>query len=452
MQRHFKDAILNELAERANVAQFVSFDPHKNQRFVRIRGCAVNQGFSRPADALDALLSRSPEQRINIRSFHPDQPQGHEFVYGLRSIEKAIEAVDRLTSTGLYVIANETVDVNDGGVSGVVHGDAMEFAPGGTPRVVEAEGIVSVRRRVGERILEWVYGFRPRIEVAEGVRVEFSIHPVRRGYRSEHTIVWEMQECPTYACCPFLTWPNRFSEMLGDKAFGLLVAASLGVRVPRTTVLCRSLRPFTFGDATGADVVWVRTCPSIPEPGMFPTVRGWTDPFRLLEQVPDRERIASVLVQEEVPARYSGAALMSADGSVIIEGVAGFGDDLMLGRAQPVSLPTIVQEAVASTYSLVTEQIGTVRAEWVYDGAEVWLLQLQPESALSTGATIVPGTPEREIDFRVADGLSGLRELATLLRGKNIGIRLRGRVGVTSHIADVLRRERIPSRILPNGD
>ena len=46
----------------------------------------------------------------------------------------------------------------------------------------------------------------------------------------------------------------------------------------------------------------------------------------------------------------------------------------------------------------------------------------------------ISGTPEQEIDFDIAEGLNGLRELVGLLANKNIGIRLLGRIGVTSHI------------------
>lgn len=134
---HFKDAILNDLADRANVAQFVSFNPSGNQRFARVRGRLPNGLFRSVEDAISTLLIQSPEGRINIRSFHPSRPQGNEFLYGLIAVEAAISAIKRLTAQGLFVIANETVDVNDGGVSGVVHGNVMEFAPGATPRVVE---------------------------------------------------------------------------------------------------------------------------------------------------------------------------------------------------------------------------------------------------------------------------------------------------------------------------
>ena len=46
-------------------------------------------------------------------------------------------------------------------------------------------------------------------------------------------------------------WPNRFSDMLGDKTFGLIMADQIGLYVPRTMVLNRSVAPFTFGEPTG---------------------------------------------------------------------------------------------------------------------------------------------------------------------------------------------------------
>ena len=45
-----------------------------------------------------------------------------------------------LAADGYFTIVNETVDTADGGVSGVVLGDIMEFAPLDTPRGVEKPG------------------------------------------------------------------------------------------------------------------------------------------------------------------------------------------------------------------------------------------------------------------------------------------------------------------------
>jgi hypothetical protein len=348
----------------------------------------------------------------------------------------------------LFVIVNETVDVNDGGVSGVAHANVVEFAPGETPRVVENGSIVSVGRNVAESLLRTVYGFAPALPKQPDLRVEFSIHPVRRGFAREHTIIWEIQEVPTDYLSSTPKWPNAFSQFIGDKTFGLLLANSVGLRVPRTTSLCRHVAPFTFGEPTGSDVKWLRTCPETPEPGFFPTVRGWADPFALM-QAAGNERLASILIQDEVPARFSGALLTDRHGRPIIEGVTGFGDDFMLGRVGPSQLDTRLVERLEELHARLLGYVGGIRAEWAFDGEAIWLIQVQQEAAVSSGQTIVPGETESEHDFDVSLGLSGLRELIELIRGRRIGIKLIGNVGMTSHIADVLRRCKVPSRIVP---
>ncbi len=83
--------------------------------------------------------------------------------------------------------------------------------------------------------------------------------------------------------------------------------------------------------------------------------------------------------------------------------------------------------------------------------SDVWLIQVQQETAVSSGQTIVPGETESEYDFDVSLGLSGLRELVELAKDRPIGIKLIGNVGMTSHIADVLRRYKVPSRIVPKA-
>ena len=445
--QHFKDARLDELATFGNVAQFVSFGPDLRQRFSRMRGVESNRLFPSLGSAISALLERSPERRINIRSFKPDDPQGHEFIYGIESVDLGESHARRLTSAGLYVIVNETIDVNDGGVSGVVHGNLVEFAPGETPRVVETGRIVSTTRDIAKRLLETVYGFTLAFPQEMELRVEFSIHPVRRGFADQHTVFWEMQEISPGQVTPILKWPNAFSELIGDKAFGLLFANAIGLPVPRSTVISRNLEPFAYGDLTGNDVKWLRTCPRIPEPGFFPTVRGWTDPFRLM-QTNGHERLASILVQDEVSARFSGALLTDVRGEPIIEGVIGFGDDFMLGRVGPAQMEPALIDRLRELHMTLARYVGGVRAEWAFDGQVVWLIQLQQEAAMSSGQTIVPGEVGFEHTFDVSRGLSGLRELVELVRGRSEGIKLIGNVGMTSHIADVLRRNKIPSRII----
>jgi hypothetical protein len=450
--QYFKDARLNQLTKFGNVAQFVSFGPDLKQRFSRVSGFEPNHCFLEAREAVKTLLDRAPERRVNIRSFKPDDPQGHEFVYGIDSADIAEEHLRRLTASGLWVIVNETVDVNDGGVSGVVHGNIMEFAPGETPRVVETGRIVSVSREVGERLLQTVYGFIPALPKEPELRIEFSIHPIRRGFGGEHTIIWELQEVPANHLAAIPKWPNAFSEFIGDKVFGLLLADVVGLRVPRTMVMCRNLVPFAFGDSTGSDVKWLRTCPRTPEPGFFPTVRGWTDPFKLMQSVEGQERLPSIIIQDEILARFSGALLTGRDSKAIIEGVIGFGDEFMLGRVGPSQLDTRLVKRLEELHASLVHYVGSTRAEWVFDGETIWIIQLQQEAAISAGQTIVSGEVESELEFDISRGLSGLRELIELVRGRPVGIKIIGNVGMTSHIADVLRRQRIPSRIVPKTD
>lgn len=244
---HYKDAILDVLGEAGNVAQFVSFSPSLEQRYSRIAGRERNHRFESPRQAISVLMSSSAEERINLRSFDPQRPQGNEFVYGLQSLDVALGELNRLTSSGLHVIANETIDVNDGGVSGVAQGNLLEFAPGGTPRVVESAGITSISRPLGIEVLSKVYGFSLDLPEDPDVRIEFSIHPLRRGFRRTHTVLWEVQDVAQDALNSALIWPNKFSQFIGDKTFGLLIADCLGWNVPYTTVISRGL-PLSASD------------------------------------------------------------------------------------------------------------------------------------------------------------------------------------------------------------
>jgi hypothetical protein len=427
--QHFKDARLDQLSTLGNVAQFVSFGPDLQQRFSRITGFEPNYVFPTLRQAVIALLEHSPEGRVNIRTFKPDDPQGHEFIYGIESVDTADQEIRRLAVSGLFVIVNETVDVNDGGVSGVVHADVMEFAPGETPRVVETGRIVSVSRDTGEHLLRSVYGFVPLLPRESELRTEFSIHPIRRGYACEHTIIWEVQEVPVDHLVAIPRWHNTFSEFVGDKVFGLLLADAIALKVPRMTVLCRSVAPFTFGSSTGSDVKWLRTSPRVPEPGFFPTVRGWTDPFALMQSAVGQERLSSIVIQEEVLASFSGAVLTDRYENPIIEGVTGFGDDFMLGRVGPVQLDEPLRKRLEDLHSTLVRCVGSIRAEWVFDGEEIWVIQLQQEAAVSVGHTIVPGEVESEQEFDVSRGLSGLRQLVQLVEGTRTGIKIIGNIG-----------------------
>jgi len=276
-QANRKDESLNRLAELINVAQFVSFSPGPtglSQEYARVHNFAPNFRFESTRHALQTLLESSAENQINLRSFTPENPQSREFIYGLKSLDHAVTAAERLGSEGLFVIANETVDVHDGGVSGVIMGDVIEFAPDDTPRSVEKPGIASLPRLWGLKMLSTVYGFWPEIDVPRASRLEFSIHPKPRGWRQTHTLGWEYELIDHFDLRPKLTWPNHFSRMIGDKAYGLLIAQLAGLPVPRTIVINRRIAPFSFGRPTGSSEVWTRTCPHEQVPGKFTTTKG----------------------------------------------------------------------------------------------------------------------------------------------------------------------------------
>jgi hypothetical protein len=440
-----KDSVLHRLAESANVAQFVSFNPDARQRHARIRGYEVDHGFGSIEEAATALLQSSGS--ANVRSFEPHSAKSREFIYGLKNANEVASQVKTLAANGLYTIVNETVDVNDGGVSGVALGSIIEFAPGDTPRCVEIPGTLSLSRDLALNLLEKVYGFSPDLSrYGLAKRVEFSIHPIRRGTLQEHTIVWEMEEVGEFDSSAEISWPNRFSRLIGDKTFGLLLADVLGLPVPATTVFPRSLPPFTFGKRTGSRETWIRTCPTEQEPGRYTTHRGWLDPFKLMaHEDPAGTRIASVLAQEGIQANYSGSLIVDAEGGIVIQGVAGYGEDFMLGRALS-DLPAEIKYAVNDLYDRAAEFLGPVRFEWVHDGNKVWLVQLHKGATRSLGNTVFPGEVSFFHRFEVTDGIDALRDLINRTRSHE-GIVLIGRVGITSHLGDLLRKARIPSRI-----
>jgi len=446
----FKDATLDRIAGIANVAQFISFGPDLIQRFSRVSGFPPNHDFGSYQEGIRTLLAHCPDGTVNIRSFNPGSAKGADFVYG-KDVDGAPNALRKLAAQGLYTIVNETVDIEDSGVSGVVLGNVIEFAPGDTPRCVDRPGVASLERSAGIDLLETVYGFTPSLGFPQDHRVEFSIHPIRRGVRNEHTIIWELERVKLAEPRPNWSWPNRFSRFIGDKVYGLLIAHILGFPVPRAIVVSRQVPPFTFGRPTGTGEIWIRTSPSERHPGRFTTQPHWCDPFELIHREdPDGIEIPSVLAEEGVEAAYSGALIATQAGDPIIQGVRGKGDKFMAGKRSPDTLPPDVVRSIETIYRRIMDRLGPVGMEWVYDGHQVWVLQLHRGATTSTAhGTIVPGEAEQYHRFEIKHGIAALRKLVDELRfsGVNHGIILVGDVGITSHFGDILRRSGIPSRI-----
>ena len=443
-----KDDQLNFLADKKyNVAQFVSFAPDGSVRYSRVRNTSPNQTWSSVSEAVAAIFSTQKLPSVNIRSFLPEQPDGHPFLYALTDENEVEKKVKELTQKGLFVIVNETIDTEDGGFSGVLFGGVMEVAPFDTPRSVDKAGVMSLPRDVGFKLIKTVYGFQFKELFSNKERVEFSVHPSPVGYLGEQQITWQVDTydagVPTE---PKIVWPNTYSRAVGDKAFGLLIADLLGFCVPYTEVLGRYIPRFTFGTHTEHADVWLRTCPKEQVSGKFTTFRGWCDPFKLMQQDdPDGKHIASLLVQDSVDSHYSGATITDTNGKSIIEGKKGYGDVFMVGTASQENLPTEVTSSVNDTWDKLKELIGPIRFEWAYDGKSVWVLQLHIGKVESFSDVIFPGEPDEWVDFNVSDGLEKLRELIKELSSTN-GINLCGDVGITSHFGDILRKARICSK------
>jgi hypothetical protein len=444
-----KDESLDRLADILNVAQFISFVPGERcvQGYSRVVGYSPNHVFGSIEESLTILLDRSVNSSINIRSFKPDDARSHEFVYGIKDLLTAEAHLSRIIDAGFHVIVNETIDVHDGGVSGVLQGGIIEFSPDDTPRCVEKPGTVSIDRHWGRDILQSVYGFALPFDFDDSHRLEFSVHPRPCGWRQTHILGWELENVGALDIKPMLAWPNNFSRLIGDKAFGLLVASAIGLPVPMTTVISRRVAPFTFGTATGSAERWIRTCPTEQVPGKYTTHHGWLDPFKLLAQEdPSGTEISSVLAQHAVRAKFSGALIVDSSGSPVIEGTEGEGESLMLGITQPQALPEHIVSDVMSLFKRTFDLLGAVRFEWVHDGVEVWIVQLHRGGTNSHNNVIVPGNVAKWHDFNIALGLPLLRELLIALP-ESEGVSIIGQVGLTSHVADVLRKGKRAARI-----
>lgn len=450
----YKDESLNQLALDRNVAQFVSFGPtaegRAQQRFCRVAGYAPNHFFSSVENAIGTLIAASIDRSVNIRSFLPDDPRSKQFIYGLTRVADVVAEMRQLLASGLFVIVNETVDVNDGGVSGVVQGGVIEFAPDDTPRCVEKPGTASLPFDLGMEILQTVYGFRPQLYEIEGERIEFSIHPKPQGWLQTHTLVWEREIGLVGKASAKSSWPNRFSRHIGDKAFGLLVAHKLGLKVPYTTVISRRIAPFAFGEYTASHEVWVRTAPIEPQPGKYTTVKGWVDPFKLLaREDAEGDEIASVLCQAAVPAKYSGAAISGGNDSTIIEGTEGEGDRFMLGLDLPQDLPDAILDKVRLTFNTIQSLIGPVRFEWVFDGFQTWVVQLHRGGTETITGVLVPGDAVDWMRIEATLSLDEIRHLVHQVEA-GTGLVIIGDIGLTSHIADVVRKAGHPARLERN--
>ena len=438
-----------------NIARYVSIAPDMSVRYVNIDADYVYKGNLK--NCILDLIEASNSKSVNIRSFSIESMKGHSLVYGKQAneIDEIIDVIQKNCNGNKYSIINETIDVNDGGISGVILGNIIEFAPNDTPKCVEKPDICFLEKNMGMHLLKTVYGFEPECDFDENYRVEFSLHPHREGLRKSHTIIWEYEKFEDYEYDIKIKWPNKFSRFIGDKPFGLIIADYLGFNVPYTTVISRNVPPFSFGQETGLREKWIRTAPIVKEPGKYYTGDKWTDPFILMQKEElkgdNQINIASILSQSAVDAVYSGGAIIGENqANDVIEGVAGKGDNFMVGADYLDLLPDSVLLKLKVLLNEIRKYyylLGDVSIEWVFDGTKIWLVQLNQIKEKSLGTIIVAGEPAKYEKFYVEDGLEQLRSKIKAIKGRNIGIELIGDVGLTSHFGDVLRHANIPSFI-----
>lgn len=501
-----KDVVLTNLLRNGiNVAQFVSIDKIGDDeariRFMRMHGTSFDFPKMTIREAIVKLLERAACDSINIRTFLPGRLSGNPFVYGLTDVDTVIEKVNAFLNDGYIVIVNETIDVNDGGINCVSNVEGfIECACGETPRFVEncKDGMAVFHTRDFISFIGIIYGGDVENDIDSVIadcdsrlrhhRVEFSIHPKPQGVLHKRYLVWEsahrtFDRAVEASFAPKVrNWPNSLSRLIGDKVYGLIMAEMLTfdirernveniIAVPKTTVFAKnkSVGIFQFGTATGAGEVWTRTCPTVPVPGKYPTFQGWADPYSLLNS----SELASCIVQDQVNAMFSGSAIVDAENNLVCEFVDGFGDSFMTGenrkfrkmRIAPFVLDQRIEHNILGAafvpldfllpeiWKVINdilrrnyEEIFKFRMEWAYDGHRFWILQLHSDEVLSSGNIIVPGEPENGwVDFEVGKSLEDLRELVTLASEEKKGIRIKARIGITSHIADVCRKAKIPS-------
>ncbi|MBK8386772.1 MAG: hypothetical protein IPL11_14505 [Candidatus Accumulibacter sp.] len=361
----------------------------------------------------------------------------------LSNVDAVVDALKGHAADGLHTIVNENIDENDGGVSGVSHAGQLEFAPDATPRCVDDPKVRTARLpfEAGCALLRSVYGFTPSLPYDKDIRTEFSIHPTRRGWRHQHTTIWQQERTVIKLIRRFRILAECLQQVHRRQGLRLTSRFRCWLPVPRTTVFHRRVFQFSFGEPSRYK--WHVHVPLQKEkvPGYYPSCRGWADPFAVLAdyrviaedgyqpQTPlvvpkDIKPLASVLVQEEVSARYSGRLVYGADESPIVDGVEGGGEHFMLGAGRG-GLPREIVEQVRQLAAKAREKLGLVEIEWVYDGARVWIVQLH----LSKKSTIVLAQEDLVwVDFRY-DGphmIETFRQLARSLKGKRKGINVIG--------------------------
>jgi hypothetical protein len=170
----------------------------------------------------------------------------------------------------------------------------------------------------------------------------------------------------------------------------------------------------------------------------------------LLSRKPSKLSIIEIQRLNRLLLKASYPNEISESDEIIIQGSSGFGDDFMLGTKRREELPEDIKDSVLQIYEQAASSLGPVRFEWVRDRERVWIVQFHRGITATTGMTIYPGQAKAHRRFDVTRGIGALRTLIAKVRKTKDGIILVGDVGITSHLGDLLRRAKIPSRIEPS--
>lgn len=444
-----KDLVLSLLSRKFNTAAFVSIGKDKKIRYSNFLD-SDSETYSIP-ELINMILMKSKTGKFGVRTFKPDKPNGNPFLYG-NAQDKIYEVTNKIESfleEGYIVIISETIEQKDGGIAGVKLGNLVELVPESTPRSVEEEGVCILPYDIWVNIMKKIYpqvDFKVFDDLNPNTRVEFTLHSSKQGIKNENIVIWELTEVDDESIPDNIKikTDNRFAEFIGNKAFGLLVMDTLNENIPKTTVVGRNVPLFRFGKETSKDII-IRTAPNVKKPGKYYS-GNFTDPFKLME---GKEDITSVLYQTVIEAKYSGAALIDANSNKrIIEGVEGNGDLFMLAEKEINNLPKAVLDHIniVADRIILTDHFDKFSFEWVFDGRILWIVQLNTFESEFSNTVIYPGNPDKWINYDCKTGLEKLRDIVENI-DSNTGIILNGKIGITSHMGDILRQAKIPPKI-----
>lgn len=481
-----KDYKLKRMMEDGfNIAQVISVDkdtptePHVKilKKELDIEGASLRE-------LVQLLIEDTPSHMVNVRTFTDRVNEKTTFRYGMKDVDEVLSAVKDNASKGWNSLINECIDKDDTGVSGIIVDSVTEFSPYATPRDIEKENsrFLTLPTVNAMKILTEVYGNLSDMTSLDKIkfyssitklqcasktqRIEFSIHPNEVGCFGSRVIIWEASELDDTDMLLIqhrITRPNAFSEMVGDKAFGLLLADSIGAYTPDTEFHIKA-----FGDRyvkTPAidleDVdVWTRTAPTEKQAGRFETEkRRYTE--EEIKELLKQDEIASVLVQEAIDVEYSGSAVLySNSGEVSVEGVKGEGDKFMMGVEDDIELPIEVTDTVKEFLWSVDEEygelLGDVKIEWGFDtNGYLYIFQL---CNISDAEYIFKLNTNRQdenieyIEYKLYENGTSLEDFRNFVeeieKDTTKGIKLFAHIGITSHPCDILRKHNVPAILI----